>query len=89
MMTMLEKVASALRKKAVEIEHRPGVHDADVVWFADEFARAAIEALMEPTEVMTSAGWKLMDSQADWIGHGGDTDAVFRAMLTAALEEKP
>lgn len=40
-----ERVAKALRAKAAEIDNRPDVHDADAMWFADEYARAALDAI--------------------------------------------
>ena len=54
-------------------------------------ARAAIEAMREPTEAMMKAGnsaaYDSQGSPSDWLGC--DMDAVFRAMITAALGEKP
>ena len=44
MTDMIKKVAQALRKKCAEIDQRPGVHHADAMWFADEYAKAAIAA---------------------------------------------
>jgi hypothetical protein len=47
MTEMVERVAVAIRKLATEIDHRPGIQSNDAVWFAEEYARAAIEAMRE------------------------------------------
>lgn len=38
-------IAKALREKAAEIDQRPNVHDADLMWFADEYADAVLAML--------------------------------------------
>ena len=47
MSEMVERVAKAIRHKAAEIDHRPGNPNPDGMWFADEFALAAIAAIRE------------------------------------------
>jgi len=83
MSEMTERVVKAIRQKAAEIDHRPGVLEADPMWFADEYARAAIEAMREPTEGMIKA--------AGVVSFGTDNRPYiirdWNAMIDAALKE--
>lgn len=82
---MVERVAAALRRRAAEIEGRPGVAAADVMFHGAEFARAVIAEMREPTEAMVEAGhaWSL---EAEYPGSGA-TASCWRAMIDAALGE--
>lgn len=85
MMTMLEKVARAICEAAIKDGASWIIDDG---YLLDEdsntgvrleaLARAAIEALMNPTEKMESAYWTALAPMD-----------CYRAMLIAALEGKP
>lgn len=56
MTSMVEKVARALRKFAAEMEvSSNGEKSPDVMVHSHELARAAIEAMREPTEAVMAA----------------------------------
>lgn len=81
--SMIERVASAISKAC---EHRS--------WDPETMARAAIEAMREPTKAMTSACNDFVDDQI--AGSGGteqnpcpvypQPDEYWRAMIDAALK---
>lgn len=78
MSTMVERVARAICEASGEtFDICPGIHmDA---------ARAAIEAMMEPTEEMVKAG---MDANPRGRTiSDSDLTAIYRAMFQAALKE--
>lgn len=78
MSEMVERVVHALRKKAAEIDHRPEVVEADPMWFAEEYARVAIEAMREPTRAMVDIG-------EHWLDGANPTEA-WRLMIDEALD---
>lgn len=81
MSEMVERVAQAIRKLAVEIDHRSGIQSNDAVWFADEYARAAIEAMRVPTTEMVNEGYT-----APTHGDGcSDIPSVWVLMIDVAL----
>ena len=95
--TMIERIARAMLADMNEYDE---VADDDVDgWQSPSVreiyirqARAAIRALMEPTDGMVRAG----EPQMGFVGHGfedndwlGDPRDVLRAMLTAAMKETP
>ena len=51
-----------------------------------KLARAAIEAMREPTNEMTVVGWKFAETRDAILGNG-EIDALWRAMIDAALAE--
>ena len=101
----LSEVARAIRKKCAEIEHRPEYAPEamvpDMMWFADEYATAAIEAHekaleaeglvivpREPTGAMVKRG---MDKQFSSLLDTAESDNevasdTWKAMVDAALE---
>ncbi|MDI6027029.1 hypothetical protein QBK99_12595 [Corticibacterium sp. UT-5YL-CI-8] len=96
-MSMIERVARALfdidYKKEPEREH---------LWldgkdFYKASARAAIEAMREPTEYMLNVGSCHEDPEERYAGdislgikgEGDIAGEVFKAMIDAALSEKP
>jgi len=86
MMTKVEGVAKAIAAR--DLDEGDGFYD----WFAlteevtDKYlamARAAIDAMREPTEAMVNAGYD--------VGYSPDplpTDEVWRAMIDAALSHE-
>ena len=62
---IIKEVARAIRAKCAEIEHRPEHapegHVPDMMWFADEYAKAAVEAMRYPTNEMVGAGDEARD----------------------------
>lgn len=81
---MIERVAAAMHNKKpggsimLPFQFQP---DAEVFRV---YARAAIEAMREPTKQMEKAGWEMDPGDSD-----GNTDAKthWRAMIDAALKE--
>lgn len=57
---VVEVMASAVRRACVEIEHRPNVHDADAMWFSNEYAKAALRAALPGIE---RAFWSRLDNE--------------------------
>ena len=59
-MTILEKVALALRRKCKEIERKPRLQQRDAIWlaswFADEYATTAITAFLKAA---AEEGWHM------------------------------
>ena len=52
----IERVARALRVKCAEIDHRPDVNSADPMWFAHEYALAAIAAMKDTQPALATKG---------------------------------
>ena len=80
-MTMLERVARAIRPLPWDenIRRPPGVAELEKeLAFAE--ARAAIEAMQEPTEKMWGDGFEA-------VGYDSDLIAAWNAMISAALSE--
>lgn len=77
-MTKLEEVAAAI-EPIVATQARYGCWNSVV--FRRSLARAAIEALREPTEEMTKAGFWARDYE------GQETDEVYRRMIDAILKD--
>lgn len=82
MTTMIERVARALVAAtpgtgSVDEHMDPSKGVRDSVWFP--LARAAIEAMREPTESQLRAAWNKVDS---------NIDDFWRAMIDASLNEK-
>ena len=75
-MTIREKVARAIRQKTAEIDHRPDVVQPDPMWFAHEFATAAITAFLEAA---AEQGWHMKPRAA--------TDDMMRALYGPYLSE--
>ena len=73
-MNMVERVGRALAKEE-RYAYDPYPYD--------ERARVAIEAMMEPTDQMVIEG-----SKAN-VGHGFSSAIKWKAIIRAALEEKP
>ncbi len=82
MSTMIERVARAMRRKYnIEIFDR----DEDDGWeFSRDQAVAAIAAMREPLEVMTTAG---AQKAAGFASAGNRMCNGYRAMIDAALKE--
>lgn len=83
-MTMIERVANAYRGKVMELVH--GSPDILMSEVHRQAARAAIEAMREPTPGMLGAGGLVEDSESavtgDWLA-----GKVWSAMIAAALGE--
>lgn len=77
-----ERVARALRAKLQDIGYGVGTINAGQL--ADALARAAIEAMREPTEDMISAGAGAEDAEFGVIGLNAATEA-WRLMIDEAL----
>ncbi|MEZ2132438.1 MULTISPECIES: hypothetical protein [unclassified Sinorhizobium] len=76
MTTMIERVARAIMEDSGGGRDRP-----DFNWrYYESAARAAIEAMREPTEDMRIAG-----CQETWLDPS--VDDIYRAMIDAALQE--
>ena len=100
---MVEKVAKAIAKAAVEQNPMLQYFDDNGVGYFDDYdnknydciaiARAAIEAMMEPDDLMKLAGGfkaEAMMFEGDEDGTGvifNDMGHVYRAMIQAALKE--
>jgi len=89
MSEMIERVAKAIR---AQIDAGPS-YQITVDEYMKILARAAIEAMREPTEAMRQSGFDHMDY--DEYGSNADennkriAESVYRAMIDAALAEKP
>lgn len=86
-MSMIERVERAIRGK-IKVDATglsPAVASALIVGIEDA-ARAAIEAMGEPTEEMSETGAKRASGFA---GAGNRMCNGYRAMIHAALNEKP
>jgi hypothetical protein len=96
MTTMIEKMARAIW----DVQHPTGTSWDDWARFAEQnpdrfdgrdgsrdLARAALTALLEPSEAMAAAGADNLfgSSSDDW---SDDARAVWSAMVQAALDEK-
>ena len=82
---MIERVAKAIREVCAEIEvSSNGATDADAMWFAERYARAAIEAMREPTKAMNQAGRQKAYYLGAYLGDGAMA-LVWREMIDAAL----
>lgn len=82
-MTMIEKVARAIRES--------GEGDLSLSAYVDPFkaARAAIEAMREPTQAMVDAAeWAEPDYHEDDMDVGGTFKAEWRVAIDAALNEQ-
>ena len=74
-MNMVERVATAISNAMAE-------HGATPIW-SDRIARAAIEAMREPTQAMIDKG----DDKVSPDVCGILTDEIYRAMIDTALKE--
>lgn len=83
---MVEKVAKAIYLKRNGQGARPWslLTKAHRTPYLDD-ARAAIEAMREPTEAMESAGWDSYDRNDGWSG----PQYCWQAMVDAALSPSP
>ncbi|KAA0685978.1 hypothetical protein DTW90_34390 [Neorhizobium sp. P12A] len=84
--TMIERVAKAIAIEALDPETRAAVDQEK--WFVAEsyydLARAAIEAMIEPSEAMKAAG----DIECEDKGMGlGRAETIYAVMLEAALQD--
>lgn len=79
MTTMIERVAAALAAA-------DGAVFADMAY--EPMARAAIEAMREPTEYMLDFGACYEDQDHDIFDEGHISLEVYRAMIDAALAEE-
>lgn len=78
--TMIEKVARAIRAKVPE---GYGMTGAEAV----EYARAAVEAMREPTEAMFSDSTVITGRDSEGYGISeGDAKEVWRAGIDGALQ---
>lgn len=90
---MVERVAAAIRAKCAELEHRDGgkenIRDADAMWFSEDYARAAIAAMREPSVDMVDAG--VDDYPGEGLKASGclSAQAIWEAMVDAAMPESP
>lgn len=90
MTTMVEKIAKAIAKAAVEQNPMLQYFDDNGVGYFDDYdnknydciaiARSAIEAMMEPTDAMYGAA-------NDAFVPPADASACWRSMIQAALKE--
>lgn len=86
---MIERVARAIALASLDPETREAV-DPDRWEVADSYhdlARAAIEAMREPTENMLDFGACYEDQDHDIFDEGDISRDVWRAMIDAALSE--
>ena len=79
-MTMIEKVARAICKSRDALNWDAHPHEQMMLAYGDE-ARAAIEAMMEPSEAMKTAATEMLHDEGVT-----DLETVFKSMLKAALE---
>lgn len=94
-MNMVERVRESMKARFIKkIEESSGLSFGesgvsipnDGLW--DEYARASIAAMMEPTEGMDDAGFmagSVQSSGGDW--EFASPTQTWKAMITAALEE--
>ncbi|ASW06331.1 hypothetical protein [Rhizobium sp. 11515TR] len=75
-MTIIERAAKAMEERRRELIGQPLAR----IW--DELAKAAIEAMREPTEKMVEAGFDCVPPFGDH-----NPDKAWRAMIDAALQE--
>ena len=87
MSEMIERVAKAIRERCAEIEHLPLVNEADPMYFSEEYARAAIEAMREPTRAMQQAveNDAVIQCGLDDCNKHDIPDNAWRIMIDAAL----
>lgn len=81
MTNMLEKAARALRKSCRDEFGTDWNNDVAV-----KFARAAIEAMRDPTKEMWSAGENANHNTMDNAMRGGGTLSAWKAMIDHALK---
>ena len=87
-MTMIEKMARAM----AAIYSKDSMISGDCDWEAEpnerdyEAAKAALTAMLEPTQTMTDAYFDLCDIGGDLLGDA-TLDTAFAAMIQAALDE--
>lgn len=90
MSEMVERVAAVFDPEAFA-DHPAGVlHSVQFISRrsrAREKARAAIKALMEPTEAMKRLGVRYSNLAPDDDSNEHYVSSIYQAMLTAALEE--
>lgn len=78
MMSMVERVARAIYR---EFENRPLYAQVQMnVVIAEECARAAIEAMREPTDAMVNSVFDICSP--------ADEEGLYRRMIDAALNEQ-
>ncbi|MGI9295968.1 MAG: hypothetical protein ACR2PS_18445 [Pseudomonadales bacterium] len=77
MTEMLDRAARAIQD-AMIIDHGDGLYHPD------DMARAAIEAIREPTMMVCVAGETILDGETS---EAGFAVAVWQAMIDAALKE--
>ena len=89
---MVERVAkamiSAIDEKEAFVRENDGICDVTVDGHVDfaALARAAIEAMREPTDEMVRAG-RAVDGQYNTVRASIDAAAHYRAMIDKALEK--
>lgn len=96
MSEMIERVARAVFAESHEIGNTHGDFDIlmpEVQEVFIRFARAAIEAMREPTATMVSAGsrqrpYREDDGDYDGMEYRGNTEGTWQAMIDAALKEE-
>lgn len=88
MSEMVERIKAALERKRHELKHSPGDDEPDVLCYGEEYARAAITAMREPTEEMIDAG--VDDYPGEGLLAHGPVFArcIWEAMIDAALAEE-
>lgn len=85
MTSMIERVARAIYAEFAEEDGYPAMSPAGKARW-DAQARAAIEAMREPSEMMQREGLKVRLRHLDGEPSAG-TDEIWTAMITAALSE--
>ena len=93
--TMLEKITQAMFDaiEATAFDSDGVALQGGRIYFNGDFdayavARAALQALREPTEEMVNAGAAMHVFGGAYVGETG-AEAAFSAMIDAALQEKP
>lgn len=94
-MTMVDKIAKAIARAAVEQNHMLQYFEDNGIGYFDDYdnknydciaiARAAIEAMLDPTEAMLDAGWATTSKHVV----DGRPEEIWPAMIQAALKEVP
>jgi hypothetical protein len=89
---MVERVARALCRRQAERSAAPALSEWEMgqhvdAWWPDcvDDARAAIEAMREPTNYMETAAYGVRDPHSDFTA----PSTLYRAMIDAALTKEP
>jgi hypothetical protein len=85
MAEMIERVAQALKDLASKTCYLGEDGVIDGTWDPNEFARAALVALREPTDDMLFAGHDRMEQMLGEMVHTPEVGYVLVAMIDAAL----